>query len=161
MPTIKALPKRTSGLGGVVWRISSWLFSAWQVLISEWDDFSYEKSPRCLTHSIKFLLETIYMGWKMLFEEYQNACLVLISEWNDFIYSESPCSMMHPNKFLLKRIYGLEEVVWKNPRRPFSAWPSFVSKWNGRSIYEALFGLKHPIKFLLNRTYGLEEDVVW
>ena len=51
---------------------------------------------------------TQYMGWKMLFEEYQDVCLVLISEWNDFIYSES---MMHPNKFLLKRIYGLEEVV--------------------------------------------------
>ena len=49
------------------------------------------------------------MGWKMLFEEYQDVCLVLISEWNYFIYSESPCCMMHPNKFLLKRIYGLEE----------------------------------------------------
>ena len=67
---------------------------------------------------------------------------------------------MHPNKFLLKRIYGLEEVVWKIPRRLFSAWSSFVSKWNERSIYEYLFGLKHPIKFLLMRTYGLEEDVV-
>ena len=42
------------------------------------------------------------MGWKMLFEEYQDVCLVLISEWNDFIYSESTCCMMHPNKFLLK-----------------------------------------------------------
>ena len=51
------------------------------------------------------------MGWKMLFEEYQDVCLVLISEWNDFIYSESTCCTMHPNKFLLKRIYGLEEVV--------------------------------------------------
>ena len=50
------------------------------------------------------------LGWKMLFEEYQDVCLVLISEWNDFIYSESPCCIMHPNKFLLKRIYGLEEV---------------------------------------------------
>ena len=60
MPTIKALPKRTSGLGGVVWRISIWLFSAWQVLISEWDGFSYSVFPCCLTHPIKFLLETIY-----------------------------------------------------------------------------------------------------
>ena len=51
------------------------------------------------------------MGWKMLFEEYQDVCLVLISEWNDFIYSESTCCMMHPNKFLLKRINWLEEVV--------------------------------------------------
>ena len=50
------------------------------------------------------------MGWKMLFEEYQDVCLVLICEWNDFIYSESHCCMMHPNKFLLKRIYGLEAV---------------------------------------------------
>ena len=68
---------------------------------------------------------------------------------------------MHPNKFLLKRIYGLEEVVWKIPRRLFSAWPSFVSELNERSIYESLCGLKHPIKFLLIRTYSLKEDVVW
>ena len=68
---------------------------------------------------------------------------------------------MHPNKFLLKRIYGLEEVVWKIPRRLLRAWSSFVSKWNERSIYEYRFALKHPIKFLLMRTYGLEEDVVW
>ena len=40
MPTIKPLPKRTYGLGDVVWRILIWLFSAWQFLISEWDDFS-------------------------------------------------------------------------------------------------------------------------
>ena len=79
-------------------------------LISEWDDFSYSESPCCLTHPIKFLLETT-MGWNMLFEEYQDVCLVLISEWNDFIYSETQCCMMNPNKFLLKRIYGLEEVV--------------------------------------------------
>ena len=52
---------------------------------------------------------------------------------DDFIYSESPCCMMHPNKFLLKRIYG-SEVVWKIPRRLFSAWPSFVSKWNEKAF---------------------------
>ena len=68
---------------------------------------------------------------------------------------------MHPNKFLLKRIYGLEKVVWKIPKRLFSAWPSFVSKWNERSIYESFFGLKHPITFLLIKTYSLEEDGVW
>ena len=78
-----------------------------------------------------------------------------------FTYSESPCCMMHPKNFLLKRIYGLEEVVWKIPKRLFSAWPSFVSKWNERSIYESFFGLKPPITFLLIRTYGLEEDGVW
>ena len=50
------------------------------------------------------------MGWKMLFEEYQDGCLVLVSEWNDFIYSESPCCMMPHIKFLLKRIYGLEKL---------------------------------------------------
>ena len=50
------------------------------------------------------------MGWKMLFEEYQDVCLVLISELSDFIYSEFPCCMMHPIKFLLKRIYGFENV---------------------------------------------------
>ena len=50
------------------------------------------------------------MGWKMLFEEYQDVCLVLISEWSDFIYSKSPCCMMHPIKLLLKRIYGFEDV---------------------------------------------------
>ena len=44
------------------------------------------------------------MGWKMLFEEYQDVCLVLISEWNDFIYSESPCCKMHPNKFLQENL---------------------------------------------------------
>ena len=134
MPTIKALPKRTYGLEDVVWRISRWLFSAWPFLISEWDYFSYSESQCCLTHPIKFLLDTIYTGWKMLFEEYQDVCLVLISEWNDLIHSESPCCKMHPNKFLLKRIYGLEEVVWKIPRRLFSAWPSFVSKWNEKAF---------------------------
>ena len=50
------------------------------------------------------------MGWKVLFEEYQDVCLVLISEWSDFIHSESLCCMMHPIKFLLKRIYGFEVV---------------------------------------------------
>ena len=50
------------------------------------------------------------MGWKMLFEEYQDVCLVLISELSDFIYSEFPCCMMHPIKFLLKRIYGFGDV---------------------------------------------------
>ena len=53
------------------------------------------------------------MGWKMLFEEYQDVCLVLICEWNGFIYSESPCCMMHPNKFLIKRIYWLEKLFEK------------------------------------------------
>ena len=102
-----------------------------------------------------------YMGWKMLFEEYQDASLVLISEWSDFIYSVSPCWMMHSNKFLLKRIYGFKEVVWKMPRGLFSAWTSFVSEWNERNNYESLFGLKRPIKFLLMRTCSLEEGVVW
>ena len=159
MPTIKALPKRTYGLEDVVWRISRWLFSAWPFVMSEWDDLSYSEFQCCLTHSIKFLLETIY-GLRVVVCKYQDVCLVLISEWNDFIYSEYPCCMMHP-KFLLKRIYGLEEVVWKIPKRLFIAWPYFVSKWNERSIYESLFGLKHPIKFLLMRTYSLEEDNVW
>ena len=159
MPTIKALPKRTYGLEDVVWRNSIWLFSAWQFLISEWNEFSYSEFPCCLTHPIKFLLETIYA----LEDVWRISRYMFSSDiWmNDFIYSESPCCMMHPNKFLLKRIYGLEEVVWKIPRRLFSAWPSFVSKWYERSIYESLFGLKHPIKILLMRTYGLEEDVVW
>ena len=57
--------------------------------------------------------------------------------------------------------YGLEEVVWKVPRRQFSAWPYFVSEWNERSISVSLFGLTHPIKFLLMRRSGLEVDVVW
>ena len=64
-------------------------------------------------------------------------------------------------RFLLKRIYGLEEVVWKIPRRLFSAWPSLVSEWNERSISESHFCLTNPIKFLLMRTYSLEEDIVW
>ena len=64
MPTIKALPKRTYGLGDVVWKISRWLFSAWPFVISEWDDFSYSESPCCLTHPSSFCV-----GWKM-FEEY-------------------------------------------------------------------------------------------
>ena len=60
MLTIKALPKRTYGLEDCVRRISRWLFSAWPFLISQWDDFSYPESPCCLTHPIKFLLDTIY-----------------------------------------------------------------------------------------------------
>ena len=99
-----------------------------------------------------------HMVWKMLFEAVKFSAIVDI--WMKYlIYSESPCCMMPPIKFLLKRICGLEEVVWKFPRRLFSAWPSCVSEWNERSIYESLFGLKHPIKFLLMRSYGLEEDV--
>ena len=69
--------------------------------------------------------------------------------------------MMPPIKFLLKRICELEEVVWKNPRRLFSACQSFVSERNERSIFESLFGLTHPINFPLMTTYGLEEDAVW
>ena len=52
--------KRALRFEVVVWRISRWLFSAWSFLISEWDDFSYSESPCCLTHSIKFLLVTLY-----------------------------------------------------------------------------------------------------
>ena len=81
----------------------------WSSLISESNYLSFSESPQCQTHPLKFQPET-YMGWKMLFEEYQDVCLVLISEWSDFIYSESPCCMMHPIKFLLKRIYGFEDV---------------------------------------------------
>ena len=47
--------------------------------------------------------------------------------------------MMSPIKFLLKRICGLEEVVWKIPRRLFSACQSFVSERNERSIFESIF----------------------
>ena len=42
------------------------------------------------------------MVWKMLFEEFQDACLVhghLCSEWDDFSYSESPCCLTHPSSF--------------------------------------------------------------
>ena len=63
--------------------------------------------------------------------------------------------------FLLKVIHGLEEVVWKSPRRLFSAWPSLVSEWNERSISKSLFCLTNPTKFLLIITYGLEEGVLW
>ena len=47
--------------------------------------------------------------------------------------------MMSPIKFLLKRICGLEEVVWKIPRRLFSACQSLVSERNERSIFESIF----------------------
>ena len=60
MPTIKTLPKRTYGLEDVVWRISRCQFSEWPFLISEWDNFSYSESQCCMTHPIKFLLDTIY-----------------------------------------------------------------------------------------------------
>ena len=44
------------------------------------------------------------MGWKMLFEEFQDGL-------NDLIYFKPPCCMIPPIKFQLKRICGLEEVV--------------------------------------------------
>ena len=161
MPTIKALPKRTYGLEDVVWRISRWLFSAWPFLINVWDDFSYSESPCCLTHPIKFLLETIYgladVVWRI------SRCLFSsenLLEWFLFILSLHVVWCI-PIIFCSREYMGLEEVVWKNPKRLFSAWPSFVSKWNERSIYESLLSLKHPITFLLIRTYGLEEDGVW
>ena len=84
MPTIKALPKKTCGLGDVVWRISSRLFSAWPFLISEWYDFSFPESPCCLTHSIKFLLETLYgledVVWRI------SRCLFSSDIWMEWFY---------------------------------------------------------------------------
>ena len=75
------------------------------------------------------------MGWKMLFEEYQDVCLVLISEWSDFIYSESPCCMMHPIKFLLKDIYCLEEMFEEFRRLLFSARQYLICKWDNFSYF--------------------------
>ena len=51
------------------------------------------------------------MGWKMLFEEYQDVCLVLISEWNAFIYSESPCCI--PISFCSREYMGWKKLFEK------------------------------------------------
>ena len=95
------------------------------------------------------------MGWFRLLSAGQS----LICKWDAI--SQSQCCRTPSIRYLLKVIYGLEEVVWKIPKRLFSAWPSLVSGWNERSISKSLFGLKHPVKFLLIRTYSLEEGVFW
>ena len=51
------------------------------------------------------------MGWKMLFEEYQDVCLVLISEWNAFIHSESPCCI--PISFCSREYMGWKMLFEK------------------------------------------------
>ena len=135
MPTIKCLLKRTYGYEDVVWRISRWLFSSdiwmeWFNLyqVSMLHDASHQVSAQeniwvgrsCLKNSKKAVycmtIFCIWVEWKKH---------IWVSFWPDY-----------PIKFLLKRINGLEEVVWKIPRRLFIAWPSFVSEWNERSISE-------------------------
>ena len=97
-----------------------------------------------------------YMGWKRCCLKNKKMSVNFLT-----IFFESPGCMMHSIKFLLKRIYGLEEVVWKIPRRLFIAWPSLISEWNKRSISKSLSGLTYSINFLLMRRYGFEEHVVW
>ena len=159
MPTIKAMPKWTYGLEDVVWRISRWLFSAWQFLISEWDDFSYSESQFCLKHPIKFLLDTIYgledAVWRI------SRCLSISGIWMEWFYLFW-VSMLHPNKFLLKGIYGLEDVfALRIPNCLFMhdhLWYLNGMIWAIQALH---FVLMPPIKFLLKRMYGLEKDIIW
>ena len=85
MPTIKALPERTYGLEDVVWRNSRWLFSAWPFLINVINGMILAILSLHVAWRIpsSFCLRQ-YIGWKMLFEEYQDVCLVLRTDWNDF-----------------------------------------------------------------------------
>ena len=50
-------------------------------LICGWDDFSFSESPCCLTHLVKFLLETIYGLKDVVLIKYKNGCLVLGNLW--------------------------------------------------------------------------------
>ena len=56
------------------------------------------------------------MGWKKLFENFQEDCLVhdhlFVSEWNERSIYESIFGLRHQIKFLLMRSYGLEEDVF-------------------------------------------------
>ena len=82
-------------------------------MISEWNDFTYSESPRCMMPSIRFHPRE-YIGWKKLFEEFQEGCLVhyyllYLSGMKDVFLSLF--GLTNPIKFLLKRTYGLEEDV--------------------------------------------------
>ena len=96
------------------------------VLISEWNDFIYSEYPCCIPISF---CSREYMGWKKLFEKFQECRLVhdhllYLSEMKEAFMSLF--GLKHPIKFLLMRKYGLEEDnVWQISRLLFSSWPSW------------------------------------
>ena len=152
MHPIKFLLETIYGLEDVVWRISKYLLKSdiWM----EWFLFCLSLHfARCIT--IGFCSRE-YMGWKKLFEKFQEGCLV-----HDHLLYLSEIKEAFMRLFLAWSIqssfYLWGHMVWRR---------MLFDKYQDCSLVlgnpDILFILSlHVAWFLLKRTYGFEEEIAW